>query len=708
MQFESPWLLLGMLAAGIPVAIHLINRQRAKVLRFAAIEHLLLSDKRLARRLRVRQLLVLALRVLLMLAIPFALAKPYLEKDRLDAPDLGDPGAVVLVIDDSLSMQAIAPGGQETLLTRALAEAGVALDAGGHRTAWAVVAAGAPARLLTPGLTYDRQVVDRALARIEPTARAGDIAGALREAERVLASTEEPRRRVRVIGDAAAHAWAGVTEPWALSQPPRVDLIDVRDGAPIPNLAIGGVSLRPAPEVGPGHAHVEVRVTNHSAEPTEARITVELGGEQTVSTMTVAADSTEALSFVERLPEAGRILRGTATLTADALPADDRRYFTIDFGGTVQVAVVNGSPSSVPHLDELFFVRAALEAATGDRARVHAAFMAPDDLGARQLEHIDVVILANVGTLTSAQRIALRGWVDESGGGLLVTAGDQLTAASTEAYGDLLPYPIRAIKEVVEPDSPAAALTALRLGDVDFEHPALREFASVDDASLFLARTWTYALVDTAQRADARVLASFSAGQPALVEASVGRGRVMMLTTSADRDWSDLVIRTSFVPLLQEIAMYLAGRLDGAGSTSHLVGAVAEVPLPEGAGELVLERPDGTEVTLADPGADEEASIQVTDLDLAGHYTLRRRIGHVEGVAFAVNGDPAESDLALADPVRVAAALERAGQGTGPSGPAISDAGDEPPDSRRTRVWPVVLVGLFWLLASEAWLVIRG
>ena len=68
MRFDNPWMLLGTLAAAIPVIIHLINRHRARVRPFAAVEFLLLSDKRLARRLRVRQLLVLALRVLLMLA----------------------------------------------------------------------------------------------------------------------------------------------------------------------------------------------------------------------------------------------------------------------------------------------------------------------------------------------------------------------------------------------------------------------------------------------------------------------------------------------------------------------------------------------------------------------------------------------------------------------------------------------------------------
>ncbi|MDP6944114.1 MAG: BatA domain-containing protein, partial [Myxococcota bacterium] len=76
MSFEHPWLLLGTLGAVIPIAIHLINRQRAPIIRFAALEHLLLSDRRLAQRLKLRQLVVLLLRVGLILALALALAWP--------------------------------------------------------------------------------------------------------------------------------------------------------------------------------------------------------------------------------------------------------------------------------------------------------------------------------------------------------------------------------------------------------------------------------------------------------------------------------------------------------------------------------------------------------------------------------------------------------------------------------------------------------
>ncbi|MGM0577833.1 MAG: BatA domain-containing protein [Myxococcota bacterium] len=707
MQFENPWLLLGMAAGAIPVVIHLVNRRRARLRRFAAVEFLLLSDKRVARRLKVRQLLVLALRVLLMMAIPFALSKPYFEEEPALGADLGEPGAVALVVDDSLSMQARPGGGDETLLDRALAQADAIVESGGDRTAFAVAAAGEPARLLTPGITYDRQTLERALERITSGPRAADTAGALREAERVLSQSAEPRRRVVVLSDHSAHAWADVTEPWALAQPPGVDLRSVREpDEAIDNVAITGVSVRPAPDVGPGQVHVEITVANHGEEPATRRVDLDLGGRTSASTVTIPARGTERVGVVDRLPATASTVRGAASMPPDDLPEDDTWYFTVDFGGAVNVGVVNGAPRNVPYLDELFFVRAALGAAESRRARIHPVYLSPKDVEPSRLEHMDVVVLANVGSLTSAQQIALSEFV-EGGGGLLVTAGGQLTPESSRSYGDLMPFPVRSIKEVADPDDPAMELSALRLDDVDFDHPIMADFTGIEDLSLFKARTWTYALLDTIRREGARVVAAFSGGAPAIAEAEVGDGRVMMWTSSIDRDWSDLVIRTSFVPLLQQTVLYLGGKLAERGGGGTVVGEVARVPVPEGEGSLVLERPDGREVAPLEPVPGEEV-FAITETDAVGHYTLRRRVGDREATIFAVNGDRAESDLTRADLVDVRAVLERPGPGAAPAPGGEEVAAAEAPSDQRQKIWPFVLVGLFWLLASEAWLVIRS
>ena len=55
------------------------------------------------------------------------------------------------------------------------------------------------------------------------------------------------------------------------------------------------------------------------------------------------------------------------------------------------------------------------------------------------------------------------------------------------------------------------------------------------------------------------VVLRYESGAPALVDAEVGHGRVLLLTTTVDREWTDLPIRPGFLPLMQEAARYLAG-----------------------------------------------------------------------------------------------------------------------------------------------------
>jgi len=78
MLFENPALLYGGAMGLIPVVIHLINRSRAQVHPFAAIEFIILSNKRIARYFKLKQLLVLLLRIVILLCLVLALSKPYL------------------------------------------------------------------------------------------------------------------------------------------------------------------------------------------------------------------------------------------------------------------------------------------------------------------------------------------------------------------------------------------------------------------------------------------------------------------------------------------------------------------------------------------------------------------------------------------------------------------------------------------------------
>ena len=101
MTFAAPWMLLGLLAIGVPVAVHLINRRRAQRVRFPAMRLLLQSKQRVARGLKLKQWLLLALRVGVFGLLPLAMAQPLVRCGGGAASSQDDrlPASVAVVVD---------------------------------------------------------------------------------------------------------------------------------------------------------------------------------------------------------------------------------------------------------------------------------------------------------------------------------------------------------------------------------------------------------------------------------------------------------------------------------------------------------------------------------------------------------------------------------------------------------------------------------
>src|SRR5256714_11206735 len=100
MTFVFPALLGGLILIGIPVLLHLIMKQKPRHLLFPAFRCLLQRHRTNQRKLRLRHLLLLALRVLLVALICLALARPKLFSERLNL-STDRPAAAVLVFDTS-------------------------------------------------------------------------------------------------------------------------------------------------------------------------------------------------------------------------------------------------------------------------------------------------------------------------------------------------------------------------------------------------------------------------------------------------------------------------------------------------------------------------------------------------------------------------------------------------------------------------------
>ena len=702
LAFLHPWLLLGLGAVLAPVLIHLVGRQRAPEVRFAAFDFLAQAHAHLAQRERLRQVLLLLLRCLAVLAWVLALARPSTTPER--PVELGVKRLAV-VVDASASM-AYSQGGR-SLWTEAQAQVDTLMRHLQPADSVFVVVAGPEVRSLLPAPSSDHAAIRRALAELQPAGGA-DLGAAMVQALAPFGN-DGTGLTLALISDLAQGSCAGL-RPSGMAPLPLLRLVDVAQRQPLaalPNLGIESVRI----ERSPGHPlerRLRVLVRNWGAAPAQqVPLVLSIAGQVVQrSYVDVPAQSAQEKLLTHAFPAAGTFL-ATAQLAAgtDGFPSDDGLDFVVDVPRELRVLAVNGAPRSIPHADELFFVERALGTLPEGDAPIGLRIVAPQDLSAAPevLAASDVVILANVGELAPAQVAALASFVD-AGGGLLIGLGDGVAfERANVALAPLLPHPLRDVHLAADA---AAASPALAFGEMDWEHPLLRDLGPAFEASLRATRTRRYFNLDVGMASRARPLLRFDNGASALVEArpqASRRGRVLLWTSSLDVDDTDLPLRPAFPPLLQRMIRHLA-QVEAAGPTAGVrVGDALSLPLPTGATALALEAPDGSRQEARPEGT--RTLVLLGPLSQPGLHRLLVQRGDWRPMPqfdVAVGPSLRESDFAPMPVASIAAALGAPATALDP----VGGSARSPFEERGQAAY--ALLGLILLLLGEGLLAARG
>src|SRR6185295_2308464 len=123
--FNSPMFLWGLAAAPVPLLLHLINRTRAKKVPFTALQFIEQSLAQQSIKYKLREFLLLVLRVAMLVLVALLLARPFV-RSRFFSFAQKVQSTAVLVLDDTLSMSYRA--GEKSLWERSRDEALQYLD----------------------------------------------------------------------------------------------------------------------------------------------------------------------------------------------------------------------------------------------------------------------------------------------------------------------------------------------------------------------------------------------------------------------------------------------------------------------------------------------------------------------------------------------------------------------------------------------------
>ena len=619
MSFLTPLYLIGALAVAAPILFHLIRRTTKSESPFSSLLFLTPSPPKLTRRSRIDQWVLLVLRSAVLLLLAAAFARPFLRKTA--NMNLGDDQRkrVAVLIDTSASMR------RGDLWSKAKVQARRLVESCGPEDQLAVFAFDAGLR---PLLSFDGS------ASLDPSQR--KIA-ALAEIERLAPTWASTRLGLALVEAVGAIEDVGDADSKSSKSARRIVLVsDLQQGSRLEELgnfewpsdveleletvsvagSNAGLELLADAEVEQSRVKEEglrVRVSNDSASKQESFKLSWQGSEAAPVSVYVPPGESRVVRVAR--PKGRRPAR-LLELAGDSFGFDNSAYAAEVLKQARTVLYIGGDAADDPQ-GLLYYLSRAFDE-TGERSMKVQSRAPTARVSEEALHSAALVVLAGE---TSAENASSLRRFAEGGGGILFVAKSAGNPATLAA--------------IVE--KPAGAMTEapvkgdVMFGEIDFSHPLFAAFAGAQFHDFTKIHVWKYRKLSEALMDDCRVLVRFENGDPAMIEKAVGKGRVVVLTSSWAPVDGQLALSSKFVPLLYALADDRSS--GGPAATKVLVGEPAVLP----EGSLAVHTPSGSTLPVV------SGATKFSGTDAPGVYTIDSAKGPRE---FAVNLDPSESKTA--------------------------------------------------------------
>lgn len=668
--FASPWLLWGLALGAAPIIIHLLNRRKFKETQWAAMRFLLEAVRKNSRRLQIEQLVLLAVRALILILLVLALAQPMVEQlGAFFQP--GQPVHRIIIVDASLSMGF--EQREQALFDRARDVARRIVESGRQGDAFNLVRlSNIPPAAIVPTPAFQSSLVIEEIDQMQLPPGRGDLLSCLlRAADLLQLAPELTQKEIYILSDFQRATWTPDSSDDAarlrevmrkFDAAGRLELIDLGQ-SPAANLAVThwdvGESFVTTGKPVPFRATIH----NYSTAPVTGRAIEFLADDRLIEqrAIDVSAGADTLVGFSHVFPAGGEH-RVEVRLQKDALPLDDQRWLAVPVKDHLRVLCVNGRTDPVPAGKATDFLELALSpagprplpgvprtAASRTTGLIESHVVNEGELPGVDLSQYDCVFLCDVRMFTEREARLLEVYL-RGGGGVVWSLGPQTQADNYDLIlyrgGDGI-LPARLGDRAGDP---ARRDEAFQFAGGELTHPIVNPFEGNPDAGLQSTQIYAYLRSVPGGKSASRVVLRFDSGDPAIVEAAVGRGRAILITTSVDDRWGVWPLWPSFVPVMHEIVQYAVS--GGWNERQRLVGeALSGVfPAVTPAIDVSVFLPDDSARPARVTPAESLNEFLYEGTGHSGVYAVE--IGNPVGrrELFAVNVDPRESNLVKYSP----------------------------------------------------------
>jgi len=658
MTFLQSIFLFGLFAALLPLIIHLFSRRKKERISFSSLYFLKILESKKIRRLKLKQILLLLLRMIVISLLVFAFARPTLvgdpAKPRLSGVNrdganyaVDTPISAVLIIDNSLSTAAVPPStrGEGTSMFELIRRKALQVletlkdgdemyllfstDTGDDNTVEAI---------------FDIDVLRRQIRAARISNRPCNLVDALQTGYSLLALSTNLYREIFLISDMQE-----------VSFPPDVLLeTEINEAAPIRVFCIkpesqsfvtgnvgitGAVALNQILEQG---KQITLRAATHnfgSKPVSNLLVNLYLDGRRVAQKeITLEAHSSAAggIDF-QVIPERSGIIEGMVEIEEDALSDDNRRHFVITIPDKISVLMINGNPAE---REANAFLQSVYASEVARQFTILT--ISEQQVSAVDFKAFDVVIYNGFTNLTQADVYRLRNFC-AGGGGVIIFPAEQSNLISfnesiAEAFS--LPKATGFSGKLLQSDASAAEYYSIET--IDFSHPLFVNMFKQERPELSMPQIFLSADFTSPGTRAARTIMTMSNNKPFLIETRVEQGAFFLFASAPSLSWTTLPLKGIFTPLMHRLVYYLSqsGSID---NNDLLIGDEISFLYSGDAAGLSVVPPVGENYKLNPTVASEAFRVEFARTDNPGIYSFKS--GDEIYRKFAVNIDTRESDL---------------------------------------------------------------
>ncbi len=626
MSFLYPLFLAGITAISLPIILHLIRRQTRKRVTFSSLMFLRTTVPRFKNRSRLENLPLLILRCIILCLLAFAFSRPFFLRP-VEGNLIPIGRRIVLLIDTSASMQ------RTGMWTQAVSEARSILEDAEPADRMCVISFDKNTNTLIgfeswSELDPDKRVpaIIEEISRLSPSWSSTNLGNALITAAEAIEDDEINDQRqghsqgqVVLISDLqqGSNLDALHTYLWPQEVELLVKTIKAKGNT---NAAMQLVTNRDYLSRAGNDEQPHIRITN-SADATAEQFQISWADDDParVSSKPVNVYVPPGHSIVTHVPGGPNSVPGLKlVLRGDDHNFDNTLYLAPKLDQQVNILYIGNENAENPER-MLYYIQRAFQPTGTLKPRV---VFRRDDKALVDTEILAAHLIIVADSINQEQIIPLRQNIE---------AGSRVLLAMKSAEASAT---IAALAGLDNVDSEEADVDEYAmLGSIDFEHPLLSPFSEPRFGDFTKIHFWKYRQINIENSSEARVLAHFDNGDPALLELPVGQGSLLVLTSGWNPSDSQLALSSKFVPLLYSILEY-NGVFDGQQSQYFVTDRI-RIPRrrtiePE---NMQIRKPDNSLIDL-EP---EQQDFNYTELP--GIYTIE---SPSENQLFAVNLSPQE------------------------------------------------------------------